>query len=80
MVREFVARNAIIQGRCMGKERRTMEYTRPGRVLLTRGGPIPKFFDAQGRLNAKGRERFTQALYDKFESADLHTRARNVRH
>ena len=80
MVREFVTRNAIIQGRCMGKERRTMEYTIPGRVLLTRGGPIPEFFNSQGRLNDKGCERFTQAVYDKFESVDLHTRARNVRH
>ena len=58
MVREFVARNGIIQNRCFSARNRSLvKYTRPGCVLLTKGGPIATYFDKEGRLSVKGRER-----------------------
>ena len=57
MVREFVARNGIIQNRCFTVRNRSLvEYTRPGHVLLIKGGPIATYFDKEGRLSVKGRD------------------------
>ena len=79
-VRDIVARNAIIQKKCLGISKfRKMEYTRPGKVLLCKGGPVPKFFGQDTRLNEEGRKLFAQAIQDKRVSANLDRRALAMR-
>ena len=80
MVRKFVARNSMLQSRClMAGERRKMEYTRPGKALLMKGGPLPKYYDHEGRLNETGRKVLVQAIQDKYISADPPKRALNLK-
>ena len=80
MVWEFIARNAILQNRVTaGRDRRKLEYARPGRSLLTTGGPVASYFDEDRRLAKLGLQVLTKALLEKFQSADLVKRALNLR-
>ena len=76
VIREIVARNAIMQNRCWeGNDRHRLEYSCPGQVLLARGGLIQQYFGQDGRLTLAGQLQLQQALLDKFISADLCNRA-----
>ena len=79
-VREIVATNAVLQTRCWsGNDRQRLEYTRPGKVLLARGGSIQDFFGPDGRLSPAELRAFESAIVDKFQSAGLVSRAAVLR-
>ena len=72
MVAEFLARNSLLQRRCVeGRDRYRVEYTRPGKVRLGKGGPVAKFYGPEAKLNTDGLIKFRDAVMDKFFSADL---------
>ena len=72
MVTEFLARNNLLQRRCiLGSDRYKVEYIRPGKVLLGKGGPVAKCYGPDAKLNEEGILRFRNAIVDKFFSADL---------
>ena len=76
MIKEFVACNVILQNRChSSRDRFRLEYTRPGKVLLSVGGPLAEMYGEDGRLSARGRIRFMEAIRDKYISANLPGRA-----
>ena len=76
MVKEIIARNQILQKQALSsKDRKHFEYSRPGKVLLMKGGLIPTFFDEEGWLVQVGHLALSQAILDKFASADLVVRA-----
>ena len=55
MVKEIIARNQILQKRALGfKDCKHFEYSRPGKVLLMKGGLILTFFNEEGRLVQAG--------------------------
>ena len=79
MVRKFVDKNAALQKRCLnGTDRKRLEYTRSGKVLLTKGGPIQEFYGKDHRLNQIGLKKLAMAITRKFGTAGLVKRAQEL--
>ena len=79
MVESFVLKNAALQDRCKTyKDRRYLEYCRPGRELLAKGGPLEKFYGEDSRLNQLGLKVLAGAIHNKYLSASLPKRVRSV--
>ena len=80
MIREFLARNNLLLRRCLeGRDRYRLEYMRPGKVLLSKGGPVPRCYGMDNKLSQEGLKHFRNAIVDKFFSADLAVRALRLR-
>ena len=76
MITEMIARNALLQERCINfHDRRFLEYSRPGKQLLSKGGAVPELFGEDDRLNELGILRLAVALARKFISAKMVERA-----
>ena len=72
MIESFVWKNRNLMERCnQGLDCKSLEYTRPGRNLLTKGGPVKDFYGEDGRLNDAGLKVLERPFVDKFDSAQL---------
>ena len=69
MVNTIVFRNNKLASRCITDPR--LEFARPGRQLLQPGGPIPDYFEEEGKLNEAGLDVVRRALESKIHSAKL---------
>ena len=80
MIGEMVARNGWLQQRCkMFRQRKFLEYTRPGKELLAKGGPIQKYYAESGVLNDLGTAKLVVAIMNKFLSASLAQRTLDLK-
>ena len=69
-VKEFLARNLLMQRRCEEELVSRLLYLCSGRVLLVRGGPVPDFYTNE-RLNDRGKRRLARAIMDDGQRALL---------
>ena len=76
MIGEMIARNALLQDRCkLVRNRVLFEYSRPGKCLLAKGGPVPYYYSNDAKLSKLGVLKLSVALSVKFISASLASRA-----
>ena len=77
MVGTFVFRNDKMAVRC-GRAN-NLEHARPGKNLLTAGGPIPDYFDEYGNLNESGLDVIGRAIEHKLDSLKVLLKIQNLR-
>ena len=68
MINSFIFQNDRLASFCAVDQ--DLEFARPGRLLLKKGGPIPEYFDEYGNINESGLDVVRRALEHKLKCSE----------